>query len=91
MATENNYSVSCSDDSIRKVYVYPFRFFLCSDCIEEEIYEDEFATLRYFFQSPKGRNELIEDREAQILILGKSMLPSFSEDRILEIAKKVIS
>jgi len=95
-AAENNYTIVCSDGYTRMVYVRPRRFFLCVDCIEEDIYCEEFATLRFFFQSPvrdspkHKMEDLILEKDAQLIALGKSMFPSFSEEKILRIARKVV-
>lgn len=84
-AAENNYSIFCDDAPIRMVYVRPSRFFLCVDCAEEEIYCDEFATLRFFFNSSE-----LSERKIQTLTLGKNMLPSFSDEKILKIATRKV-
>lgn len=80
-----HYTVTCADESVRMVYVRPSRVFKCEECMEEESYANEFATLRFFFQTS---HEV--EREAQTVALGKSMLPWFNEGKILKIARKVI-
>lgn len=92
-AAEQNYTLMCCDGSARMVYVYPVRFFTCANCADEETFKDEFATLRFFFQSPLrfshnyGIYELTLEREAQTIQLGRSMLPAFSDEKILKISR----
>lgn len=84
-AAEYNYSILCDASPVRMVYVHPSRFFLCLDCTEEETYCDEFATLRFFFNSSQ-----LAERKTQTLTLGKNMLPSFSDEKILKIATRKV-
>lgn len=63
------------------------------DEIEEAMFEKQFAELRMFFQRPLpfshnyGQFELRHQRECLTIDLGKKLLPGFTEDRILEIAR----
>jgi hypothetical protein len=81
---DNHYTVTCVGEATRMVYVRPSRVFNCQECVEEESYENEFMTLRFFFRAFSGA-----DVEVQTIALGKSMLPSFNEEKILKIARKV--
>lgn len=62
--------------------------------IEEEMFKEQFAELRRFFRAPLryshnyGNYELRIERECLTIELGKKLLPGFSEDKILEIARK---
>lgn len=91
IAGEGNYHISCCDNLSKMVYVQPSRFFLCHECMEEEMYADEFSALRFFYHSPLGigRGENAREREEQTLMLGKGMLPLFDEAKILRIARKI--
>ena len=63
---------------------------------EEEKYKAEFLMLRLFFHSPLrfshnyGQFELRHERECLTIDMGKELLPEFSEDKILAIARKEI-
>jgi len=62
--------------------------------IEEELFKEQYKKLREFFHAPLrfshnyGQIELRHERLCQTIDYGKELLPGFSEDRILEIARK---
>lgn len=96
---EPNFSVTCPEDDVQMVYVYPLRFFLCQKCgaeeieaMEKEYFEDAYRRLRELHEKPLrfshnyGTLELRLEREGAVLDLGRKLLPGYSDDRILDIA-----
>jgi len=64
---------------------------------EEEKFKAEFRVLRQFHQAPLrfspnyGQFELRHERNCQTIDFGQKLLPGFSEDKILEVARKPLS
>ena len=91
-ADKSYYRIYCCDNSTRMVYVYQSTYFLCVECREEEMYSEEFSALRFLYNSPLSsiHGETKEQREEQILRMGRSLLPTFSDDKLLKVVTKKV-